>query len=63
MAIRREFSGIINKMHRSSAYSSTAPSENGEGGGGYMVELTDRLGFVRNEILGMYKVGELVKDW
>ncbi|KAM0751898.1 hypothetical protein T439DRAFT_325092 [Meredithblackwellia eburnea MCA 4105] len=64
MAIRREFSSIITRMHRvdyskkvdTNPMSATSSSS-------YMVDLVEKLGFVRDELLGLFKVGDLAKDW
>lgn len=68
MSIRREFSALLARMHRVD-YSRTAsdtPGGGGQGGGqtsSYMMDLTDKLSLIKEEILGSYRVGQLGKDW
>lgn len=69
MAIRREFSLIITRMHRTD-YSKkeggsmmSLVSGGGGGASSYMSDLTDKLSFVREELLGNYRVGDLAKEW
>lgn len=66
VAIRREFSAIVCRLHRVD-YSKLADpmSEGGMGGGSspYMKDLMDKMTFVRVEILAPYNVGPLKKDW
>ncbi|KAM0790242.1 hypothetical protein ACM66B_005551 [Microbotryomycetes sp. NB124-2] len=68
LAIRRDFSNIVSRMHRVD-YSKTAPSEGpmtatqSGGPSPYMVDLTNKLAFVRDELLGTYKIGELGREW
>lgn len=52
-------------MHRVDYGASAGPGA-GAGGAGasaYMVDLTDKLTLVREEILGAYRVGDLAKEW
>ncbi|GAA5886213.1 hypothetical protein JCM16303_004462 [Sporobolomyces ruberrimus] len=70
MSIRREFSALLARMHRvdySRASSDTNGGGGGSGGGGqtssYMMDLTDKLSLIKEEILGSYRVGQLGKDW
>lgn len=65
MSIRREFSAIITRMHRVD-YSKKLDSNAGmssSSASAYMVDLTDKLTLVREEILGGFRVGELGKEW
>ena len=65
MAIRREFSAVITKMHRVD-YSASLNANSMMGSGGtssYMSDLTEKLTLVRDELLGSYRVGELAKEW
>jgi hypothetical protein len=66
LAIRREFSTIITRMHRVD-YSATNVGKNdsiGSSSSQYMTELNDKLVLVKDEILGPnWKVGELTKEW
>lgn len=66
MAIRREFSSIIARMHRvdySKSLDINGATTGGGGASGYMVDLTEKLTLVREEILGAYRVGDLAKEW
>lgn len=67
MAIRRDFSSIIARMHRvdysKNLDANGASSGGGGGASGYMVDLTEKLTLVREEILGAYRVGDLAKEW
>ena len=36
---------------------------NGQGGSPYMQDLTDKLAFVKREILGRLSMGDHLKDW
>lgn len=67
MAIRRDFSSIIARMHRVDYSKNLDVNGASAGGGGgassYMVDLTEKLTLVREEILGAYRVGDLAKEW
>ncbi|TKA56576.1 hypothetical protein B0A53_01768 [Rhodotorula sp. CCFEE 5036] len=69
LAIRREFSSLLARMHRTNYYAAGDGGDGGveAGGGGgasaYMTDLTDKLLLVKEEILGAYRVGELARDW
>ncbi|CEQ40042.1 SPOSA6832_01618, partial [Sporobolomyces salmonicolor] len=66
MAIRREFSSLLARMHRVD-YSKELDLASGPmmagGASSYMVDLTDKLALIKEEILGAYRVGELAKEW
>ncbi|KWU42843.1 hypothetical protein RHOSPDRAFT_7839, partial [Rhodotorula sp. JG-1b] len=68
LAIRREFSSLLARMHRTNYYAAGDGGGGVEAGGGggasaYMTDLTDKLLLVKEEILGAYRVGELARDW
>ncbi|KAK4699584.1 conserved oligomeric Golgi complex subunit 5, partial [Phenoliferia sp. Uapishka_3] len=65
MSIRREFSAIITRMHRVDYSKNTSPPAMGANAStsSYMVDLTERLTFVREELLASYRVGDLAKEW
>lgn len=68
LAIRREFSSLLARMHRTNYYADSdgrGGSVGVEAGGAsaYMTDLTDKLLLVKEEILGAYRVGELARDW
>lgn len=62
LAIRREFSSLLARMHRTNYYGDDGV-EAGGGASAYMTDLTDKLLLVKEEILGAYRVGELARDW
>jgi hypothetical protein len=64
MAIRRDFSSIIARMHRVD-YSKKldASPMMASGASSYMVDLTEKLTLIREEMLGSYRVGDLAKEW
>lgn len=60
MAIRRDVSATINRMHRDYASKASVSS----GANVYMTDLTEKLSFVRDELLGSYRVSrELLQKW
>lgn len=60
-AIRREFSNILARMHK---VNFDKPSQNEAGSSSpYMKDLADKLVYVRGEIFGPLKIGEMSKDW
>ncbi|SCV73732.1 BQ2448_6162 [Microbotryum intermedium] len=63
MAIRRDFSTILARMHRTDYSKSNDESAAPNSQGAYMTDLTDKLSLVRDEILGTYRVGDLAKEW
>lgn len=64
MAIRREFSAIITRMHRVDYSKNVDPNPmSGSGASSYMVDLTEKLTFVREELLGPFRIGDLAKEW
>lgn len=64
MAIRRDFSSTITRMHRVD-YGKQLDANPGMGtaASAYMEDLTEKLLLVREEILANYRVGELGKEW
>jgi len=61
MSIRREFSALLARMHRVD-YSKETDTSSGSASN-YMMDITDKLALVKEEILGSYRVGQLGKDW
>lgn len=61
-AIRRETSAAIAKLHR---YDFSKPINPNAGGGSslYMQELTDKLSFIKSEIMARYNVGDYGPIW
>ncbi|GEM10348.1 componentof oligomeric golgi complex 5 [Rhodotorula toruloides] len=68
LAIRREFSALLARMHRVD-YSKEVDSAHPPGpmsvGGtsSYMNDLTEKLALIKDEIFAAYRVGELIKEW
>ncbi len=58
LAIRRDLSAIVTRLHR---VDFTKPGIGGPSA--YMKDLVDKLGFVRNEVLSRFQVGELGRTW
>ncbi|KAL8280428.1 hypothetical protein RQP46_007076 [Phenoliferia psychrophenolica] len=63
MSIRREFSAIITRMHRVDYAKNVDPGAGNSSASSYMVDLTEKLTFVREELLGPFRVGDLAKEW
>lgn len=64
MAIRREVSSIISRLHRvdfGKTLDNLPPSMGGASA--YMKELVDKLTFVRKEILSRYTLGDVTQEW
>lgn len=63
-AINKELSAIISKMHRTDFAKAGDPMA-GMGGGAspYVKEITEKLTFVKYEILGRWNVGTLSREW
>lgn len=62
VAMKREMSAIVSRMHRVDF----GPEGTGLTAGGsspYMKDLTDKLAYVRQEVLGAMRMGEPVKEW
>jgi hypothetical protein len=62
LAMRRETSAIVAKMHRVDF----GPEGAGLTAGGsspYMKDLADKVSYLRVEVLGALRVGELMKEW
>ncbi|KAF8584833.1 hypothetical protein K439DRAFT_1646830 [Ramaria rubella] len=64
VAIRREASSIIARLHRVDFGKTLDDSPPGMGGAStYMKELVDKLSFVRKEVLSKYSLGEITQEW
>jgi conserved oligomeric Golgi complex subunit 5 len=61
-AIRRETSAAIAKLHRHD-FSKSVNSNTGGGSSLYMQELTDKLSFIKSEIMARYNVGDYGPTW
>ena len=61
-AIRRETSAAIAKLHRHDFSKSVNPNAGG-GSSLYMQELTDKLSFIKSEIMARYTVGDYGPTW
>lgn len=64
-AINKELSAIIAKMHRTDFAKAERDPMAGMGGGAspYVKEITEKLTFVKYEILGRWNVGVLSREW
>lgn len=49
-------------MHRVD-YSKESDTSSSSSASNYMMDITDKLALVKEEILGSYRVGQLGKDW
>lgn len=64
VALRREFAGILARLHKTDFSKPVDPINMSSGGGSaYMQDLTDKLAFVKGEILGRMSMGEFMRDW
>ncbi|KAK4685489.1 conserved oligomeric Golgi complex subunit 5, partial [Tremellales sp. Uapishka_1] len=66
VALRREFTAILGRIHRVDFGKPMAADPMGMGSGGgspYMKDLVDKLGFVRTEVLGRMSLGEMGREW
>lgn len=64
MAIRREISSIIARLHRVDFGKALDDLPHGMGGASvYMKELVDKLSFIRKEVLSRYSIGEITQEW
>ncbi|KAI0301063.1 hypothetical protein B0F90DRAFT_1721396 [Multifurca ochricompacta] len=61
-AIKSESSGVIAKLHREVARSADPLSDMG-GSSVYVKELTEKLAFVKTEILARLAIEEVARDW
>ncbi|KAF9047312.1 Golgi transport complex subunit 5-domain-containing protein [Panaeolus papilionaceus] len=62
-AIRREIGAIILKLHRID-FSKPMDANAGMGGTSlYIKELTDKMAFIKNEIVGRYSLGDYGRNW
>ncbi|KAF8512431.1 Golgi transport complex subunit 5-domain-containing protein, partial [Gautieria morchelliformis] len=64
MAIRREISSIIARLHRVDFGKALDDLPPGMGGASvYMKELVDKLTFIRKEVLSRYTIGDITQEW
>ena len=64
LAIRREISVIIARIHKVDFAKPVDPMSMGSRGGSpYMQDLIDKLNFVKTEILGRMSMGDYMRDW
>lgn len=62
-AIRRELSAIISKLHRID-FSKSVDPDGGMGGSSlYVKELTDKLSFIKTELVTKYSLGDYARTW
>jgi hypothetical protein len=63
-AIRLDLSSIISRVHRVDLAGGADAMTRGMGGpSGFMKELTDKLTFIRVELLSKYNIGDLGQEW
>ncbi|KAH9847195.1 Golgi transport complex subunit 5-domain-containing protein [Lenzites betulinus] len=63
-AIRRELGAVISKLHRMDFSDSVDPlTAMGGGPSPYMKDLVEKLAFVKNEVLALYTVPEVSRQW
>ena len=62
-AIRRELSAIIAKLHRIDFSKSVDPDAGMGGSSLYVKELTDKLAFIKSEIIMKYNLGDYGRTW
>lgn len=63
-AFRREFASILGRIHRVDFSKPMDPMSMSSGGGSpYMLDLIDKMSFIRNEILGRMSLGEFMREW
>ncbi|KAI0365669.1 hypothetical protein BV20DRAFT_1099473, partial [Pilatotrama ljubarskyi] len=63
-AIRRELGAIIAKLHRMDFSDNVDPmAAMGGGPSPYMKDLTEKLAFIKNEVLGSYNAPEVSRQW
>lgn len=58
-AIRREVAAIIARMHRTGYNKPLDPTTTSV----FMQDLSDKLGYIRRQILAPLRIGELSKEW
>ena len=62
-AIKSESSAIIAKLHREPARSTDPLSDMGGGSSAYVQELTEKLSFVKSEILSRLGTEGVAREW
>lgn len=63
LAIRREVSSIIAKLHRVDFAKPVDPTAGMGGLSLYLKELTDKLSFIKTELIMRYNLGEFGQTW
>ncbi|KAJ7251785.1 Golgi transport complex subunit 5-domain-containing protein [Mycena haematopus] len=63
VAIRRELSAIIAKLHRINFSKPADPMAGMSGPSFYMKDLVDKLSFIKVEILSKYSIGDAGREW
>jgi hypothetical protein len=63
VAIRRELSAIIARLHRIDFGKNVDPMSGMGGASLYMKDLAEKLSFIKGEILSKYNVGETGRIW
>lgn len=63
-AFKREFSTITGRIHKVDFSRPVDPmSMSSQGGSPYMQDLTDKITFIKREILGRLSMGDFMKEW
>lgn len=63
IAIRRELSAIIGKLHKLDLGKAPDPSAGLGGPSTYMKDLVEKLTFIKSEVLSKFNVGEASREW
>ncbi|KAF8160965.1 Golgi transport complex subunit 5-domain-containing protein [Crassisporium funariophilum] len=63
VAIRREVGAAIAKLHRHDFSKSVDPNAGMGGSSLYMVELTEKLSFIKGEVVARYSIGDHGRMW
>lgn len=63
VAIKREFSTILARIHRVDFSKPVDPMAMGSASSPYMQDLLDKLSFLRNEVLGRSSLGDFMRQW
>lgn len=63
IAIRRELSSIISKLHKLDLSKAPDPLAGMGSSSTYMKDLIEKLNFVKSEVLAKFNVGDASRDW
>jgi len=62
-AIRRELGAVIAKLHRIDFLKSVDPNAGMGGSSLYIKELTEKLSFIKTEVVNRFNLGEYGRTW